>query len=81
MKDNPDRYFERTEVINFDINHQCRGDKLQRMEKEYKMLDNADFKDYPKEESKEVASAVFRSKTDDLLLRTDLMLKHLKENF
>ena len=82
MKDNPERYFEKAKVINFDIiNHQCRGDKLQRTEKEYKMVDKADFKDYAKEESKEVLSTAFRSKRDDLWVRRDLMLKHFKKNF
>ena len=62
MKDNSKEYFKKAKVINFDvINHQCRGDKLQRTEKEFKTIDKRDLKDYPENESKEDLSAVFRN--------------------
>ena len=62
MKDNPKEYFKKAKVVNFDvINHQCRGDKLQRTEKDNKTIDKRDLKDHPEKESKEVSSAVFRN--------------------
>ena len=52
MKDNPNEYFKKAKVINLDvINHHCRGNKLQRAEKEYKTIDKTDLKDYPEKES------------------------------
>ena len=74
--------FRKAKVIDFDvINHQCRGDKLQRTEKEYKTIDKTDLKDYPEKESKKNLSAVFRNKRDNLWVKRDLMLEYFKKNF
>ena len=74
--------FRKAKVIDFDvINHQCRGDKLQRTEKEYKTIDKTDLKDYPEKESKKILSAVFRNKRDNLWVKRDLMLEYFKKNF
>ena len=48
MSDNPDYYFKHKKMINFDIiNNQCRGNLLQKTEKEHKTISNDDFKNYP----------------------------------
>ena len=62
MVDNPDHYFKHKNVINFDIiNHQCRGDPLQKTEEKNKTIAAQDFQSYPKSEENKILSAVFRS--------------------
>lgn len=44
MADDPDHYIKNKKVINFDIiHHECRGDPLQKSEKDHKTVTNDDF--------------------------------------
>ena len=44
MADDPDQYIKNKKVINFDIiHHECRGDPLQKSEKDHKTVTNDDF--------------------------------------
>ena len=75
MSDNPDSYFEKKKVINFEIiHHQCKGDPLTKTEKEHKTV--CDFKNYPKDEKNKVLSSIFRNKRDDLWVKRDLMIEY-----
>lgn len=82
MDDNPDNYFKNKRVINFDIiNHWCWGDQLQKSIRENKTIICDGFSSYAKAEEK-VMSAIFRNvDRDDLWVKRDMMIKHLKENF
>ena len=82
MFDNPDHYFDRKKVINFQmINHQCRGDLVTKTEKNHKTVRNDDFKNYPAYEKNKTLSAIFRNRRDDLCVKRDLMIKHFRKNF
>ena len=51
MSDNPENYFSKKKVVNFDlIHHQCRGDPLLKPEKDHKIISSDDFKKYPQQE-------------------------------
>ena len=82
IKNNADVCFKEVKIINFDIiNHECRGDKLQRSYKDYKTIEGSHLTNYPKNESKIVMSGAFRNNRDDLWVRCDLMLQYFKETF
>ena len=57
MHDDPDSYFKNVRVVNFDINQECRGDKLAGTYKDYKTMKNEHLTNYPKEEAKRVLAA------------------------
>ena len=82
MKDTPNAYFKKVEVVNFDIiHHECHGDKLKGTYKGYKTVESKHLENYPKEDAKIVMSATFRIKRDDLWIQCNLMLQHFIENF
>ena len=82
MSDNPDNYFSKKKVINFDlIHHQCRGDPLLKPEKDHKTISSDEFKKYPQQEKNKVFSAGFRSNRDDLWIKRDIIIEYLKKNF
>ena len=80
MSDDPDFYFKNKKVINFNmIHHRCRGNPLKKTVKEYKKVCSNDFKNYPKDEKNKVLFSIFRNKRDDLWVKRDLMIEHLKK--
>ena len=53
MTDNPGDYLKNVEIVNFDtINHECRQNPLNGTYKEYKTIAKNDFKNFPKNDEK-----------------------------
>ena len=64
---NPDNYFERTHVVNFDIIHdKCRGDQLKKPLKEHVTVYGNNFANYPAKIKREVVSSALRNEHEDL---------------
>ena len=69
-------------MVNFDIIHyKCGKDSLKTDYKNYKTVQKSDFNNYSNKKEKNVLSAVFRNKKDDLWVEHDVVLKHFRENF
>ena len=78
----PDRYLKNMNEVNFGIiHHECCGDKLEGTYKNYKTIESKHLNNYPKGEAKTVLSVAFCNKRDDLWVKSDVMLKHVKEYF
>ena len=71
MSDNPDEYFKRKSVVNFDItHHKCRGDSLQKTHEEHQTVTNDNLKNRPEKEKDKKMSAICRNrKRDDLWIK------------
>ena len=78
MRDDPDQYFDKVKVVNFDITHDV--NKLIGNYKDCKTIKNEHLTRYPKGETEVVLSVAFRNKRDDLWVKGDIMIKHLWEN-
>ena len=79
MIDDPDAYFKKKEVVNFDIiHHECRGEQLQKSYKEHKTVVLDDVKEYSNYDKIKTLLAIFRSRRDDLWVR---MIEYFKKTF
>ena len=75
MSDNPDNYFSKKKVVNFDLIHQqCRDDPLLKPEKDHKTISSDDSKKYPQQEKNKALSAVFRSNRDDSWIKRVIIM-------
>ena len=75
MSDNPNNYFSKKKVVNFDlIHHQCRGDPLLKPEKDHKTISSDDSKKYPQQEKNKALSAVLRSNRDDSWIKRVIIM-------
>ena len=82
MSDEPDRYFKNMNEVNFGIiHHECRSDTLEGTYNNYKTIESKHLNNYPNKEAKTVLSVAFCNKSDDLWVKCDVMLKHVKEYF
>ena len=77
MTDNPDEYFKKKKVVNFDIiHHECRGEFLHKSYKEHKTVVSDDLKEYPQYDKEKSVLALFRNKVDDLFVQREIMIGH-----
>ena len=83
MFDNPNEYFNKKKVINFDIiRHECRGDSLKKSYQEDKTVKKSNFNEYPEDAKTKTVSSVIRNITrDDLWVQRNLMIEHFKKTF
>ena len=70
-------------VINFDIiHHERTGDSLKKSYQEHKTVKKSDFNECQEDEKTKTVSSVIRNiKRDDLWVRRNLMIEHLKKYF
>ena len=62
MSENPNKHFEETKVVNFDIIHQeCRRDPLNGSCKNYQTVNNKDLQKYPGNEKRELVGGLIRN--------------------
>ena len=80
MKDNPDEYFFKKKVVNFDIiHHECWVNFLTKSYKELQTVVSQDLKKYSENDKDKTVLALFRNKRDDLWMQRELMIGHLKK--
>ena len=77
---NPDNYFCNVKVINFDtINHERRGDPLEKNLKEHFAIQNKDFVKYPTTDKKTVTGGALRNQNNvkqPLFIQKEIVLNH-----
>ena len=75
-----DNYFRDVKVINFDIiNHECRGNPLEKDLKEHFAIQNKDFVKYPKTDKKTVTGGALRNQNNvkqPLFIQKEVVLNH-----
>ena len=78
---NPDSYFDRTNVVNFDIiNNRCSGDCLIKPIKEHQTICKNDFVNFPERDKDKIVSVALRKNRDGLWIKRDLMIEYLKKD-
>ena len=77
---NPDNYFRIVKVMNFDIlNHECRGDPLEKDLKEHFAIQNKYFVKYPKTNKKAVTRGALKNQNNvkqPLFIQKEFALNH-----
>ena len=66
--------------VNFDIiHHECRGDALEGLYKNYQTVGNNDLKNYPEKEKKETVKGLIRNyNRKDLFIEKKVLNKYFK---
>ena len=79
MLKNPGYDFCNIKVIHFDINHECRGNTLEKDLKEHFAIQNKDFVKYPKMYKKTVTGGALRNQNNvkqPLFIQKEVVLNH-----
>ena len=79
INENKEEYFENAKIVNFDIiNHECRGDPLQKSVEYYETIKKDDLKYVKKNDEEQFIAAAIKSRRNDVNIARDVITEHFE---